>query len=547
MIPERQRKQPEIDIPCVVERAKTGDEQAVEVLDGFLRPKLTTFFRRRLPDEAEYLAQDTLAEVAAAIPSFDPALGRRDYSTNFMGWTFSIARANLNMELRRSLRERTVPFEDRMGSHSTDSREEQRTLDLSPLFRNKLAELLPPAQLETVELRMSGKREPEIIEKLQITDRAVRNRLYRARQTLEGKLIYPAGLRKVADYEDGALSVAASAGRLEAVQFLGLWYTTDAWVQRYQPRRVNPSQAMMEKNQMLLSDQVTPAEYGTLLGYRYRHLLTRHQGRIYVTAEGLEEFRRRKQRPDKRLRAPSAEYQPTREFASNITDAVRLRAAAMRGEIDALKEGAWWFVKPEEAAAFLAAQPTEPKVVSRPLEETSSVSKRETPTYNVAELEKLPEGEFPEAFNTWFFKTAKIVSDRRLPWSKKRKLPQPDNYEAAVEIFTRQLNEWIDLRAIKLYPSFRKLINLKIKGIKSETVAQELGWTFGSVTSTISSCRKALEEGLMSPAGIKRVVDYREKALDAAAKAGRLEAVWFMGRWYTTDGKVAEYRTKKDD
>src|SRR3989344_7739628 len=163
MIPERQRKQPEIDIPCVVERAKTGDEQAVEVLDGFLRPKLTTFFRRRLPDEAEYLAQDTLAEVAAAIPSFDPALGRRDYSTNFMGWTFSIARANLNMELRRSLRERTVPFEDRMGSHSTDSREEQRTLDLSPLFRNKLAELLPPAQLETVELRMSGKREPEII------------------------------------------------------------------------------------------------------------------------------------------------------------------------------------------------------------------------------------------------------------------------------------------------------------------------------------------------------------------------------------------------
>lgn len=543
---DRQRRRPSIDIPSVVEKAKFGDEQAIEALDGFLRPKLLTYFGRRLPSEAEFLAQDTLAELSAAISSFDPALGRRDYSANFLGWTFAIARANLNMELRRTLAAPTVSFEDSMQPKATaDQEERQRTLDLSPMFRSKLAELLPPAQLEAVDLRMSGKREADIMEQLQITDRATRNRLYRARQTLEDKLLYPAGLKKVSDYEDGALSVAASAGRLEAVQFLGLWYTNDAWVQRYQPRRVNPSQTMAENNYLLLSGQVTQAEYGTLLGSRYRHLLTRHQGRIYITADELEEFRKRRKRPDKRLRSPSADYEPTRNFTSSITNAQRLRTAAMRGEIDASKEGTWWFVKPEEAATFLAAQPTGLKVTSRSLEETSSTSKREAPTYGVAELEEMPEGEFPEAFNSWFFKTAKIVSDRKLPWSKRKTLPQPDDYTAAVETFTLQLNEWIDRRNIELYPSSRKVIDLKIKGVKSEAVAEELGWTFGSVTTTISLSRKALEEGLTEPAGIKKVVDYKDKALNAAAISGRLEAVWFMGRWYTTDEKVEQYRQSR--
>lgn len=543
---ENRKRQPSIDIPGVVEKAKFGDEQAIEALDGFLRPKLMTYFGRRLPSEADFLAQDTLAEVAAAIPSFDPALGRRDYSTNFMGWTFAIARANLNMELRKTLASPTVPFEDRMQPRAmADQDERQRTLDLSPVFRSKLVELLPPAQLETVDLRMSGKREAEIMEQLKITDRATRNRLYRARQTLEDKLLYPAGLKKVSDYEDGALSVAASAGRLEAVQFLGLWYTNDAWVQRYQPRRVNPSQEMAENNYLLLSGQVSEAEYGTLLGSRYRHLLTRHQGRIYITTDALEEFRRRRKRPDKRLRPPSPDYEPTRNFTSSITNAQRLRSAAMRGEIDASKEGTWWFVKPEEAAAFLAAQPTGLKLTSRSLEKTSSTSKREAPIYSIVELEEMPEGEFPEAFNSWFFKTAKIVSDRKLPWSKRKLLPQPDDYKAAVEIFTRQLNEWIDQRGIELYPSFRRAIDLKIKGVKSEAVAEELGWTFGSVTTTISSCRKALEEGLIEPAGIKKVVDYRDNALNAAAIAGRLEAVWFMGRWYTTDQKVFDFKNRR--
>lgn len=94
--------EPTIDIQGVTSRIKTGDDLAVAELDGYLRPMLDQYFARRLPDRAEDLTQDTLIEVYAALNRFEPR-GKGDFAKSFNSWTFTIARNNLYLELRKVL------------------------------------------------------------------------------------------------------------------------------------------------------------------------------------------------------------------------------------------------------------------------------------------------------------------------------------------------------------------------------------------------------------------------------------------------------------
>lgn len=553
--------QPKIDIPSIIDRIKIGGEQAFVELDDYLRPRLNRFFNRRLPGQAEDLTQNTLAEVYEAIPSFEPTLDGRDYSLSFLAWTYVIARNNMNTELRSIIGEPATPFSeviigrqdqvsmsdaiyDRGIADDKEQEPRREPQDLMPQFRERLTGLLSPAQLKAVELRINGVEIPDIIEKLKTTKRAVLNLMYKAREKIEGELFYPAGFRQLADYQDMALSQAAGRGSLEAVKFLGLWYTTDEWVQRYQYRRVALSQTVLDQGYIALSEHTTPDEYGTLLGTKYAHLLTRNQGRIYVREEGLVEFRKGRVRARKRIKAPADGYEYLTDLVSNITEEQKLRLAVTRGNLPAVKKGHWWFVKPEDASTFLATDAGRPRPVIRQMEDTGNSSQRYTEVFPASELEAFPENDFPESFKLWFFKHAKIISDRRLPWRKRRELPQPDDLEATVSIVKLQFRHWLTQRDIKMYPSYMKIVDLRIQGKKVHNIAVELGWKDKSVSSVLAIARRTIDQELIYPAGIKKVSGYKDEALAAAAVAGRLEAVWFLGRWYTTDEKVTEYQQK---
>lgn len=559
-------EQPPIDLPNVLGRVKAGDEAAATELYGYLQPKLHVFFARRLPTEAEDLTQVTITEVMAALPKFDPSTSRKDLASSFGGWTFTIARSALNMELRRVLGRGATPFSDVMASRNTDNPssmselindrgvpdqrqnvEEEATRenieDLVPAFRDKLVEILSPGQLETVTLRMSGKSIDEIVEELGSTKRAVLNRMLRAREKIEDDLIYPAGFRQVADFQDGALSQAASKGRLEAVKLLGLWYTTDEWVQRYSLRRRIIDGSLQRPDYVLLTEETTPDEYGTLLGTRYTDLMTRHQGRIYISRAGLEDFRANRRRANKRFDSPGEEYRQLRDFAATTTEYSRLQRAASSGEIPAVKESEWWFVKPEDVETYFNSSPTsqaEPRNEARPTPVT-----RDIVVYDASLHRELLEEDTPEVFASWFFSTAKVVSDQRLPWRKRRKIAQPDDLGEAVDAFTDQMGEWLKRRDVTLYPSFIRILNLKLTGKTNKDVADEIGWTVGSVTSTLSQIRSVIEERLIKPAGITRLSSYKDESLTIAAISGRLDAIWFLGKWYSTEEKLREYLAER--
>ncbi len=535
---------PSIDIPLVVKRIKAGDERAFAELDGFLRPELFRYLVRRLPNEAEDLTQDTLSEMYAALPSFEFDLKGKDPTKTFIKWTFTIARANINMELRRIIRTRGVSFEDTFVRQPKE-RTETTFIDLMPRFKDRLTELLTPAQLKAVELRTAGKGISEIIDELGSTQRAVLNLMYRARDKIEGNLFYPAGFRLLADYQDGSLATAASRGGLEAVKFLGRWYTTDEWVQRYHYKRVTLSTSMLEQGFLPLAEQTTSDEYGTLLGFRYKHLLTRTQGRIYITQEGLNEFRSKRIRAKRRIKSPGKEYQQVSDFPATPAVKNRLTEALASGYLPGVKKGSWWFIKPEDAKEFLTTYTASQNNI-RPIEVINSISQRQIELFSAVELENMPENDSHENFRNWFFKTAKAISDHRLPRKKRRHLPQPDNFELAVDIFLRQFNEWLKIREVNLSPYILEIVNLKLQGKKSTDIEKGLDKSEDSITGALSIARKAIENKIIYPAGIKRVASF-DKSLVPHAHGGRLDAVWFLGRWYTTDEKVAEYynnRTK---
>ena len=404
-------------------------------------------------------------------------------------------------------------------------------------FSELLASLLSPEQLQTAELRMADKGMKEIVGELGLSERAVINRLSRARETLDDKIFYPLGLRRIADYHDNVLTTAAGRGSLQAIKFLGLWYTSDQWIRSYQPRRMSVMQAVVDEGYLLLSESTTTDEYATLRGKRYAHLLRKDTGRIYIIRKNLEAFRNQRRR---NVRAePPEGLQPLRNFAANIGEYLQLHIAAVNGELEAVKEGNWWFARPEDAASFLSNRPPTQPAKRKPAETGLA---RENVLYDESRLRNLPEGDFPAAFTEWFFTNAKVVSDQRLPWRKRRDLPQPYDLQAAYFIVTQQLEQWIETRGIRMYPSHLHVVDLKFQGKNSGDIAREIGWSEGSVNTTLSAARKSIEDGLIYPAQISRVSSYRDKSLDAAAVAGRLDAVWFLGRWYTTDNRIALYR-----
>jgi RNA polymerase sigma-70 factor, ECF subfamily len=178
----------EPDLQALVERARTGDADALDRLLRILEPQVWRFGLRLCGDreDARDVLQDTLL---GAIRTLGEFRGEAALST----WLYTIARSYCIKKRRRpkgapsgfvSLDAEEGQAARQLADGGDDPAAHAERAELAHLLEKALAEL-PPAFREVVVLRdVEGLSAPEAAEALGLTVAAVKSRLHRARAAL---------------------------------------------------------------------------------------------------------------------------------------------------------------------------------------------------------------------------------------------------------------------------------------------------------------------------------------------------------------------------
>jgi len=349
----------EVDFPTLISQAKTGNEEAIETICNRLNPRLNRYFLSRLqgePEEAKDLAQKTLIKIILGLPNFDPTDGSGNYDQNFYSWFFTIAKNTWISRFRQS-NSRSRQLKDGVLNDQVQSTQ-PHSVDLMHRLEEKLDELLPEQQSRVVRLKLQGKKNREIATELDTTEGVVKVWMTHARKTIEEVLIFPTGFRRVCSF-DKICSRASKRGTLEAVQFLGRWYTTEEMVKRYASRRQIIDQKLLAQGYLLLSQQVSPAEFSCLI-HKCRDLLTIRQNRFYISPVNLNKFRKgyKERKRPQRIVYPGPGYLRLVVFSKTVAEYGKLRGAIQHSRLKAVKVGRWWFTSREEVDNYLSSQTT---------------------------------------------------------------------------------------------------------------------------------------------------------------------------------------------
>ena len=148
---------------------------------------------------------------------------------------------------------------------------------------------------------------------------------------------------------------ATYQGSLEAVNFLGILYTTDEMVRRYRQRQKLIDQSLIAQGYQLLAD--LPPDYQTLLLPKYRHLVTKRDGRLYISPKNHTEFRQKRLKARKRrIAPPNPDYRRLVDFSKTYEQYKMVYNAAKNGKLKAIKHGHWWFTTQEAVDQFLQSK-----------------------------------------------------------------------------------------------------------------------------------------------------------------------------------------------
>lgn len=216
----------------------------IEALDSLLRPRFIGYFRLRMPNQADDLAQQTLISINRRLSRFDPNKGRAEEPMrNFLAWSYRFARHTYYQAVRRKIREEQPLDLERVETISPKERREQARNfeEFFPQLRERVAPLLSDLQIQTFDLAIAGKSSPQIATEVGISKRAASDRLATTREKVEETVLYPGGFKRLSSYKDDQIRHAAYDGTVRAVRLLGVWYTTDEWVKQYDSRRLKPS------------------------------------------------------------------------------------------------------------------------------------------------------------------------------------------------------------------------------------------------------------------------------------------------------------------
>lgn len=364
------------DFEPLIRNAIQGQEDALAAIDGYLRPRFLRYFLRHIRAEADDLTEDTMSAILTNLPQFR-LKSEGVYSQQFIYWCLRIGKSRLNMELARQYKQRRevvfIPEEiaafdqfvstigmQTEGVDQTSEREreaeEKETEDevLRRKFKEKLTEILRPNLRMVVELALDGKTYKEIASTLGYKERTVICFSSLARLKIEEQLLLPAGYQRIVRFGQ-AVKRAAQRGKISnAVQLLGMWYTTEEAVESFQQTKQVPDQDLISQGYVLLTETTSNAESKAIRS-RYQHLIRIRRGRMYIRIEDLDQWRQTRkirQASTPTFPSPGPEYKPLSAFVTTVREYNRLKDAAIHARLQTIKQGRWWFTTEEMVREF---------------------------------------------------------------------------------------------------------------------------------------------------------------------------------------------------
>lgn len=341
------------DFESLVIHARSGNQEAFRELDDYLRPHLHRYFSRRLREEADDLTQETMIGVTTSLDVFK-ARGEGTYSKRFIKWCMRIAKNKLNDEFRIQAKRKSLihidvfeEFAGRIAPHldEHDSQVELNTREkhnaLMVRLKENLDEVLPPTQREIVKQTMEGKNTQEIATQLMYKKRSVISLLSAARVKIENTLLSPAGYIRTFRFGQTIKAAAHNRRVPGAIQFLGMWYITQESVHRYHQTKQAVDQELINQGYVLLSQNASLAE-ATAMQRHNPDALVFQRGRFYIKPESIDAFRQTKKENGTTINPPEGYYTLT-AFTQTQMDTSKLRRAAKKGKLKAIKRGRYWF------------------------------------------------------------------------------------------------------------------------------------------------------------------------------------------------------------
>jgi len=360
---------PQVNVEELVKCAKGGDQDAYTELDGFLDIKLRGGFYS-MGDRGPDLLQDTKLKIFSQLDTFDPSLGKiGDFNSDLISWTKQIARNVRRDFWRRQKRQprQAELDEGKIGEVILEEGQESEVsrprVDFQELLRKKIDELLPPYQGEIVRLALSELTPADIARVLSKKQGTIRMSLHNARMKLEPELIFPTGYRRLKTFCDESFTEnhlwkTIRSGKLEAVKFLNLYYTTPEAVARYKARTNStprPGDDLLESHGYALAYDAaaSQAEYEALI---HSDFAIKSGGRIYIKPEDIKTFRakRLKRRVPRRHIMPPHGFSDPASITNSARDYYYVCNAVGKGRIQAEKVRNRIFVIEEEARRILA-------------------------------------------------------------------------------------------------------------------------------------------------------------------------------------------------
>lgn len=172
------------DDAVLVARARAGDEAAFAALVDRHAGPVLNFVRRSLFDrsEAEDVAQEVFVKTWRGLPAY------RETGAKFSTWLFSIARNAAIDRARARARREAVSLDAQVADAGPGPDEQAERAELGEAIARAAARL--PEDQRTAFLLSEYHQQPvrEIAAVMSCSEKAVENRLYRARQFLRREL-----------------------------------------------------------------------------------------------------------------------------------------------------------------------------------------------------------------------------------------------------------------------------------------------------------------------------------------------------------------------
>jgi RNA polymerase sigma-70 factor (ECF subfamily) len=168
----------------LIEQARAGDEAAFEELMRRYKRPVLNFIYRLVNDagEADDIAQEVFVRVYQNLCDYSPRM-------RFSTWLFALARNAAIDHLRWRKRHPTVPLDSVPDPTTlTDVADEVNAHEIGTQVAAAIGSLPEDQRTALVLAEYHGLSYAEIAEIMRCSEKSVESRLYRAKQTLRGKL-----------------------------------------------------------------------------------------------------------------------------------------------------------------------------------------------------------------------------------------------------------------------------------------------------------------------------------------------------------------------